>query len=151
MTNLDWIIAIFIGVLVAPAVLRLVRETRADSFRRRRRESTRRTEVIDGKEYTVTTEPLLIVREKRTGRIGLVMERGRESDPFQVKSEVIFQPRWIKVQFVRKTDGKAGAVSWRRFDKFEPKGTAPVDFLRRKTGFLRSESFIRYNVDFGEF
>jgi len=130
------------------AVLRVAGEMRAESRTRKRVAATRRNETIDGKEYTVVTKSLPIVREKRTGRIGIVMERGGENDPNTVNSELVMEPRWIRVQFVRKSDGKAGRVEWRRYAKFEIVGTADVDFLTHHAGSFRTDSFIRYPVSF---
>ena len=148
MEYLGWIImAIVFGLPMTYAILTVAGEMRAESRIRKRVAATRRTEVIDGKEYTVVTKSLPIVREKRTGRIGLVMERGAENDPNTVNGELVMEPRWIRVQFVRKSDGKAGRVEWRRYEKFEIVGTADVEFWTHRSGLFRTESFIRYPVN----
>ena len=149
MEYLGWIIgAIVFSLPMTYAFLRVVGEMRAESRKRKKITATRRTEVIDGKEYSVVTKSLPIVREKRTGRMGIVMERGGENDPNTVNGELVMEPRWIRVQFVRKSDGKAGRVEWRRYAKFEIAGTADVDFLTHHAGFFRTDSFIRYPVSF---
>ncbi len=126
------------------AVLRVVAETRAEWRLDRKIAATRGAEVIHGKEYSVVTQTLQIVREKRTGRMGIALERGAESDPTTVAGELVLKPRWIKVQFVRKSDGKAGRVEWRSFEKFDTVGAVDVDFLTHRAGLFRSELFIRY-------
>jgi len=149
MIDLGWtIVAIVIGVPMTYAVLRVVSEWRAESRLKSKIAVTRRTEVIDGKEYSVVTKTLPIVREKRTGQMGIALERGAESDPITINGELALVPRWIKVQFVRKSDGKAGRVEWRSYGKFETVRTTDIDFLTHRANLFRTESFIRYPVNF---
>ncbi len=149
MEYLGWIIgAIIFGIPMTYAVFRVAGEMRAGSRIRNRVAATRRTEIIDGKEYSVVTKSLPIVREKRTGRIGIAMERGAESDSTTVNGGLALEPRWIRVQFVRKSDSKAGRVEWRRYAKLETVGTADVDFLAHRAGICRTDSFIRVPVNF---
>ena len=126
------------------AFLRVAADMRAESRLNRKIAETERTEVIDGKEFSVVTKSLPIVREKRTGRTGIVLERGAESDPTTINGKLALEPRWIRVQFVRKSDGKAGRVEWRSYRKFDIVGTADVDILTHRTSLFRSDSFIRY-------
>jgi hypothetical protein len=149
MFDLGWVIAAAIfGVPVAYVVLRIVGDTRAEFRIKKKVAATRRTEVIDSKKYSVVTRSLPVLREKRTGRIGIALERGGENDPTIINGELALEPRWIKIQFVRKSDGKTGRVEWRGFAKFENVGTADVDFLTHRAGLFRAESFIRYPVNF---
>lgn len=149
MEYLGWIIGtIVFGIPMTYAVLWVAAEMRTESRIRQRVATTRRTEVIDGKEYSVVTKSLPIVRERRTGRFGIALERRAETDSTMVKGELTSEPRWIRVQFVRKSDGKAGRVEWRQFAKFETMGAVDVDFLTHRAGLFRTDSFIRYPVNF---
>jgi hypothetical protein len=144
MTIVGWGFAIVIGLPCALFVIvRIAGEMRADARRARKSAATRRTEIVDGKTYSVITEKLPVVREKRTGRTGIVLARGAESDPTMIKGEIRFEPRWIRVQFVRKSDGKASAVQWRQSSKFEFIGTADIDMLTRRSGWFSSEHLMR--------
>ena len=129
---------------MAYAILRVAGEMRGESRRNQRVEATRRTEIVNGHEYSVVTENLAVVREKRTGRIGVVLHRGAEDDPTTRNGELVLEPRWIQIQFIRKSDGKPGRIEWRRYEKFEIVGQASVDFLTRKTGWFSSERLVRY-------
>jgi len=146
---LGWIIGG--AVLCLPlsyAVFMSVAEWRAESPIKKRVAATRRTEVIDGKEFSVVTKTLPVVREKRTGRLGIALERGADSDATTVKGQMTLEPRWIRVQFVRKSDGKVGRIEWRRCAKFETVGTADVGFLTHRSGLFRTHTFIRYAINF---
>ena len=138
------VVALLMAGCVLFVVLRLIGEARADARRSREIEASRRTEVIDGKIYSVVTERHSLVREKRTGRVGIVLARGNENDPHTVNGELQFQPRWVQVQFIRKSDGKPGAVQWRQFAHFEVTGTAAIDRLTRRTGMLSTEQLLRF-------
>jgi len=105
-----------------------------DAVRRRAIDATRRTETVNGREYSVYTLGHSVLREKSTGRLGIALERG-------------YQPQWVRIQFFRKTDGEPGRVEWRSFSKFEIVGTASVDYLSWRGGLLRTEQLMRYNVD----
>jgi hypothetical protein len=133
---------------MAYAVLRIVAELRGESRVNKKIATNRRTEVIDGKEYSVVTKSLPIVREKRTGRVGIALERGAESDPTTINGELALKPRWIRVQFVRMSDGNVGRIEWRSYGKFETVGTADIDFLTHRAGIFRTDSLIRYPVNF---
>lgn len=70
---LSWFAVItFVAILVAAGIF----GAREDADRKRRIDATRRTETIDGKDYSVYTLPRSVVREKKTGRVGIVMQRG---------------------------------------------------------------------------
>lgn len=134
----------FFGIPAIYVVLAIVGEMRAEAREEKIVASTWRKEVLDGREYAVVTRKLSVARERSTGRIGIVMERGRETESTTIDGELTLVPRWIKVQFVRKTDGKAGRIEWRSYEKFEIIGAVDVDFLTHRAGFLRTDTFIRY-------
>jgi hypothetical protein len=117
------------------------------AVRRRRIDATRRTEKLNGHEYSVYTLTHPVLREKSTGRLGIALEHGLESDLTTISGKMVSQPKWMKLQFFRKSDGEPGRVEWRRFSKFEIVGTASVDYLSRRAGLLRTERLIHYNVD----
>ena len=148
MTYLGWIsLAVIFGLPMTYVVLRIVGEMRADSRIRKRVAATRRTETINGREYSVVTRCLPVVRERSTGRTGIALDRGAESDPTTINGELSQEPRWIRVQFIRKSDGKAGRIEWRRYAKCQTVGTADVDFLTHRAGLFRTDSFIRYSIN----
>jgi hypothetical protein len=95
-------------------------------------ERKRRTETIDGKDYSVYTLSHSVVREKKTGRVGIALQRG-------------YYPRWVQVQFIRKTDGQPGRVEWRDASKFERVGTTDVDYLSHRSGIFGGKELVRYN------
>jgi hypothetical protein len=144
----DIVLAILCVPVAIYTILWVAADIRAGRRLRREIEATRRVETINGQEYSVSTQIFDIVREKRTGRIGLAMERGAERDPTTVAGKLAMVPRWIEVQFVRKTDGKIGRVEWRRFQSFEIVGETNVDFLVRRLGLFKSETFVRYPHNF---
>ena len=136
------------GLPIIYSILRVVGEVRAEAHISTNIAKTKRTEIINDKKYTVTTKTLPLVRDKRSGRMGIIMERGAENDPNLVNGEMTMEPRWVSVQFIRKSDGKLGRAEWRKYSKLQTVGTATVDFLTYQAGFFRTESFIRYKTTF---
>jgi hypothetical protein len=132
------------GVAVFFFLRRSVAEARTTRRRARRLVATRRTEIIDDLECEIVTEPLPAVRERKTGRMGFIMHRSQESDPAIVAGKPGLVPRWIEVQFFRKSDGKAGKFEWRSYDKFESLGVVNVDFVTKRIGNFRSQTYLRY-------
>ena len=118
-----------------------------DAARRRAIDAIRRTEIVNGQQYSGYTLTHPVLRERSTGRLGLALERSHESLPTTIAGKLVMQPEWMRVQFFRKTDGEPGRVEWRRFSKFEIVGTASVDYLSRRAGLLRTDRLTRYNVD----
>jgi len=145
----EWIATAFLVIICGPAlayaVLVIAGEWRSEARATRAMAATRRTEVVNGHEYSVVTRRHSVVREKRTGRMGVVMNVGAERDIAHVKGGGIeMVPRWASVQFVRKADGVPGRVEWRSLRLFEVEGTTEVDYLSRRTGWLRTESLVRF-------
>jgi hypothetical protein len=146
-TDLEWIFTAVLCIPFAFIILRVAGDIRAESRLNRKIAKTKRTEVIEGKEYTVITKSLPVVREKRTGQIGIALERGAQNDPTTINGQLALEPRWIRVQFVRESDGKAGRIEWRSYAKFEILGTVDVDYLTHRNGLFRSEELIRHPTD----
>lgn len=125
---------VVLAIVLLPYVGMIILAYRGDARRRKHIDAIRRTEIFNGREYSVYTLEHPLVREKSTGRIGIVIESGS-------------QPGWVRIQFVRKTDGEPGRVEWRRFEKFERVGTADMDYLSRRLGRFRTEQLTRYRVN----
>lgn len=140
-----------VGLLTIPVLLavlaRVAMEMYAEQQLRSRVASTRRVETIDGHEYVVVTWPLQVLRERRTGRMGLLLERGLRNMPTTIDGRTVLEPMWVKVQFIRKSDGQAGRVEWRDYSKFERVGTAEVEFLTKRIGWFQTELRMRYPAD----
>jgi hypothetical protein len=105
------------------------------------------TEIIDGKEFSVHTEKLPVMREKSTGRVGIALRRGYSNEPTMIDGKTAMVPEWTQIQFLRKSDGVPSRVEWRRFSKFEMIGTTDVDYLSHRVSMFRTERLMRYRVN----
>jgi hypothetical protein len=133
--SVSWLAVIVFGVLpMAAGFFFAIFGTREDAERKRQIDATRRTETIDGKDYSVYTLPRSVVREKKTGRVGIALQRG-------------YYPWWIRVQFIRKTDGEPERVEWREASKFEMVGTADVDYLSHRSSIFGGKELVRCNIN----
>ena len=81
-------------------------------------ERSRRDVIKDGKKTSVVTVRRQLVREIRTGRRAIIVERGRENDPTTIKGQMDLVPRWIKVNYILKHGGFSYVSAWRRSNKF---------------------------------
>lgn len=142
-----WIVGIFSALIVSLAVFRVVTETYADLRSHIAVRATRRTEVVDGREYSAVTLSLPLLRERRTGRLALLMERGYRSLPTLRDGRLTSEPQWIKVQYIRNSNGKARQYEWRRYETFDAVAITNVDFMTRRSGFFRTELLMRYSAD----
>ncbi len=145
------VVALCVAFFVLPwAVVIMSSEARQEARLRRHGDATCRTEHVAGKEYFVYTRPFPVVREKRTGRVGIAQQRGFANDPLSNNRGFAVAPEWIRIQFFRKTDGQPGRAEWRRFDKFEIVGKADVDFLSHRVSLFRTDRLVRYHVNLAE-
>jgi hypothetical protein len=126
--------ALLCVVVIAAWVAMSVLGNREQCARQNKIDSTRHSETINGKEYSVYTEKRNLVKEKRTGRIGIATEAGHS-------------PGWMKVQFIRKSDGEVGRTEWRQQNKFEFIGTADLNFLSRQVSRFNTERLKRCRID----
>ncbi|MHB1218470.1 MAG: hypothetical protein ACYC1L_09780 [Alphaproteobacteria bacterium] len=140
---------VFVAVLVLAlgyAVLRVIADLRIQRESTRRIQKTQRTVTFNGKEYSVVTKTHLLLREKSTGRIAIVFERGWENDPTMMDGKVALAPRWIKLAFIKRKDGRLGRTEWRQTQKFDTVGTIPVEYFSRKISWMQSEQLIRFST-----
>jgi hypothetical protein len=147
MITFAWIAVVVSGLIIFFAVAQAASDVRAEEGDA---PGATQTEMIAGKRYSVVTRTLLVVREKRTGRVGILMARGWQNDPVLINGKIELVPHWINIQFVRKSDGKAGRTEWRRYENFENIGKTEVHFLTHRVGFFSTESLIRYPANLGK-
>jgi transcriptional regulator of nitric oxide reductase len=92
----DSVITVVIGVplagVLAFTALRVISDVRQEARFRRQVDSTRHMEIIAGKTYSVYSMKLPVVREKRTGRVGIAMDRGHENEPTTINGETALMP-----------------------------------------------------------
>ena len=118
-----------------------------DAAGRRTSNATRPSEIINGRKYSVYRLTHPVLREMRTGRLGVQLRRRRATNPNAVADETSPPPQWVRVQFFRETDGDPGRTEWRRSSTFEIVGTATVDYLSRSPGWFPSKRLMHYSVD----
>lgn len=136
--------AVIIVFFIGPIILAVRSRGSEDSQQAR---ETKRTEIVNGREYSVYTLTHPVLRERSTGRLGIALQSGRSNVPTIRGSRPVMLPEWTKIQFFRKSDGEPGKVEWRRLEKFDVVEAAAVDYLSRRTGWLSTERLLRYNVD----
>jgi hypothetical protein len=90
-------------------------------------EKSRREILKDGKKYSVVTIPRQTVREIKTGRRGIVVDRSRENTPTIINGQMELVPRWIKVRYILQTQEFSKISGWRRSGKFDFEGLIDVD------------------------
>jgi len=124
--NESWII---IALIIFLILWFSFKETRSQHKLEDHIESTRRTEIINGKKYSVVSVPRILLREKRSKRNAVVILSGAEKDPLYKDGKLImYFPRWVKVQYLLKNGSYSKTASgWRASNKFEYLQNITVD------------------------
>lgn len=118
---------LLIAALILVPIWLAWKSTKAERKRKEAIDKTRREVTKNGKRFSVVTITRALVREKRTNRKAMVIERGAERDPVTVNGELTMFPRWIKVKYILKNGGCSKLSGWRSSDKFGILGSVDVD------------------------
>lgn len=111
-------------MLVYFAIKTAYADTKRNAAKRAEIEKTRRTETINGEEFTVVTIPKTIVRNRKTGREAVVIRKGRETE--------LSKLRWIQIQYInKKTQEAKGIYQWASMDNWDVMETINVNEYKK--------------------
>lgn len=119
------IIAWILGILLIYfAIKTAYADTKRNAAKRTEIEKTRRTETINGEDFTVVTIPKTIIKNRKTGREAVVIRKGRETE--------LSKPRWIQIQYInKKTQEAKGIYQWASMDNWDVVETINVNEYKK--------------------